>query len=605
MREFFKNSFPYFKRHLPALIFSMVCGIGLTLLTLITPQIVSLLVDRVLTPLLGGEAAPSNSPFLFLISGVEGDAYTKIFFILAGTLLAGAVLVFLFSYGKWYVGHLVTLKAEGRLRADAMKKIGEASSPLLEKYSSGDLILIATRDPSNVRDVYVHNAQFLLNGILSALIASVFLGNIHFSLLFLPIAGGAACAVIVFLFNGRARRYYDDVWKHSSRLNTTVQESVYGIRTVASFAREGERRALFSGDNERLLKTNYRGVGLFAKRAFLTQGVRAVVFCGELALAVWLGISHRITAGEFTAVMGYMGTLIWQLTSVLININNIQKNLVSARRLFGFLNTPDEVAAKYGHTMPAMRPSICFRNVSVKSGDGYALHDVSLEIPYGKRVGIMGRTGAGKTLLCKLMQGMAECDEGEIYIDGQPLHTYEREELARRFSYAMQNVFLFSNTISANIALYDPFAPEKDILRAGALAEVDEFARRFPEGYQTTVGEKGFGLSGGQKQRISIARALFKNAPILVFDDVTSALDMETEHAVFNNIRKECGERTLVIVTHRATALKDCDEILFLDGGEIVERGSFASLMEMKGNFAEIYTRQTGEMVFGGGEDAQ
>ncbi len=578
----------------------MVCGIGLTLLTLITPQIVSLLVDRVLTPLLGGEAAASNSPFLFLLSGIEGDAYTKIFFVLAGTLLAGAVLVFLFSYGKWYVGHLVTLKAEGKLRADAIRKIGGASAPLLSKYSSGDLILIATRDPSNVRDVYVHNAQFLLNGILSALIASVFLGQIHYTLLFLPLAGGAACAVIVFLFNGRAKRYYDDVWKRSSRLNTTVQESVYGARTVGSFARERERRALFDGDNRALLKTHFGGVGLFAKRSLSTQIVRVFVFCGELALAVYLGLSHAITAGEFTAVMGYMGTLIWQLTSVLININNMQRNLVSARRLFGFLNDSDEVAAKYGHTMPAMRPSISFRGVGVKSGAGYALKGVDLEIPYGKKLGVMGRTGSGKTLLCKLMQGMAECDEGEIAFDGLPIHSFDREELARRFSYAMQNVFLFSNTIAANIALYDPFAPEEKILRAGALSEVDEFARRFPDGYSTTIGEKGFGLSGGQKQRISIARALFKNAPILVFDDVTSALDLETEHAVFNNIQKECGDRTLVIVTHRATALKDCDEILFLDGGEIVERGSFAELMAMGGNFAEIYTRQTGEMVFRG-----
>lgn len=599
MKDFLKNSFPYFRKYLPVIVLSTLSGLLTVVILLVTPQVVALLVDRVLTPLLGGEVRDSSSIFTFLIAGVPKDDYTTIFWILAGTLLAGALLFLALSYGKWYLGHRVTLRSEGVLRSAAIRRIGEASAPLLAKYSSGDLILIATKDPSNVRDMYVHNAQFILNGILYAVVSAVLLCRIHFALLFLPVVGGIVNAVIVFFFNGRVGRYYDDVWKHSSQLNTSVQESVYGIRTVAAFGREAERRALFQSDNRRLLKTNYAGVKLFSVRALTTGCVRTAVLAGELVLSVWLGIAGYITAGEFTAIMGYIGSLMWQFTNILFNLNAAQKNLVSGRRLFGFLNAPDEVAEKYGHTMPAERPSITLKNVGVKSGDGYAIRHVDLEIPYGKKIGIMGRTGSGKTLLCKLIQGLAECDEGEILIDGRPIHTYDRNELLRRFSYAMQNVFLFSNTIAANIALYDPFASEKEILRCGALAEVDEFARRLPDGYRTTIGEKGFGLSGGQKQRISIARALFKNAPVLVFDDVTSALDLETERQVFRNLSRECGERTLLIVTHRATALKDCDEILFLEAGEIKERGSFGELMARGGDFAEIYIRQSGEMAFG------
>ncbi len=600
MKEFLKNSLPYFRRYLPVLALSMACGLMTVFVTVSTPQIVSLLVDRVLTPLLGGEVKPSSSIFSFLLDGVPQDDYTKIFFILAGTLLVGAALFLLLSYGKWYIGHNFTLKAEGKLRSAAIRKIGSASAPLRAKYTSGDLILIATNDPKKIRDVYVHNVQFLLNGIFYAVLAAAMLGQIHWQLLFLPLAGGCTCAVIVYFFRKKIGRYYDRVWKDSSRLATTVQESIYGARTVASFAREEERRLLFGEDNRRLLDTNLGGVNLFARRNLCTQIVRTAVFIGSLVLAVWLGIAGEITAGEFTAVMGYLGTLMWQFTSVLINLNNIQSNLVSGRRFFGFLNDPDEVAAKYGHSMPSTQPSISFRGVSVRSGEEYALRGVDLELPYGKKLGVMGRTGSGKTLLCKLMQGLAECDEGEILMDGKPLHDHDRNELLRSFSYAMQDVFLFSNTIAANIALYDPFAPEEQIFRAGALAEVDEFARRFPDGYLTTIGEKGFGLSGGQKQRISIARALFKNASVLVFDDVTSALDLETEHRIFRNLARECGTRTLVVVTHRATALKDCDEILFLDAGRIVERGTFDELMAMKGNFAEIYERQKSEMVFEG-----
>ena len=162
----------------------------------------------------------------------------------------------------------------------------------------------------------------------------------------------------------------------------------------------------------------------------------------------------------------------------------------------------------------------------------------------------------------------------------------------------MQNVFLFSNTIAANIALYNPYGGTESVLRAGRLAEVDEFACRFPEGYDTTIGEKGFGLSGGQKQRISIARALYKNAQVLVFDDVTSALDLDTERRVFKNLQSECAEKTLVFVTHRAPALKNCDEILFLDEGKVIERGTFDELIALGGNFAEVYNRQEREVSY-------
>lgn len=285
------------------------------------------------------------------------------------------------------------------------------------------------------------------------------------------------------------------------------------------------------------------------------------------------------------------------MTSMLWNVNAAQRYLVSSRRYFSFMNDRDEVAEKYGSEKPSEKPSISFRGVGVKNGESYVLEHIDLDIPYGKKVGIMGRTGSGKTLLIKLMQGLAESDEGEIYLDGKPIHSFSRDELLRVFSYAMQNVFLFSNTIAANIALYDPYASEEKIERAGALAEVTEFANRFPDGYQTTIGEKGFGLSGGQKQRISIARALFKDAGILIFDDVTSALDLDTEKSVFRNLEKVCSEKSLVIVTHRATALKNCDEILFLENGRISERGTFGELLEKNGNFAEIYRRQVNEIT--------
>lgn len=598
MREFFKNSYPYFKKTMPVQAIATLFGLFRVVILLITPQVISLLVDRVITPLLGGEPENTSSIFVFLIDDIPPDNYTKIFWTLAATLLLFAVLFFVFFYLKWHLAHFFSLKSEGMMRADALKKLGDASGQFLSRYTAGDLILITTKDPFNVRDLYIQRSQGFADNLFYLIVAAVLLARIHWSLLFLPLAGGIFCIIVVFLYKNRINNYYEDVWKDAADLSTTVQENIYGVRTVAAFAKEAERERLFDADNERVKQTEFGGIEIFAYRDLKIRIARTLVFLGTLAILIFLGVKGRITAGEFTATMGYLGSLMWQFNGLVFNVNASQKDFVSGRRLFGFLNADDEIADRYGERIPSERPDIKVERLFVKSGGSYALEDVSLEIPYGKKLGIMGKTGSGKTLLCKLLQGLAEADEGEIYIDGIPIHEYSRDAILRSYSYAMQNVFLFSNTIASNIALYDPFAEEERVERAGALAEVDEFASRFPDGYQTTIGEKGFGLSGGQKQRISIARALFKNASVFVFDDVTSALDLETEHAVFQNLARECAEKTMIMVTHRATALKDCDEILFLENGKIAERGNFEELMALGGNFAQIYARQSKEMNF-------
>ena len=574
MREFFKNTFPYFKKYLPVQTLATILGLMRMVILLVTPQIVSLLVDRVINPALGIAPQDNASIFLFLIEDIPEGDYWRIFAVLAVTLVVFAALFFVCFYLKWNLAHYFGLKSEKQMRIDALEKIGNASAPHLKSFPAGDLVLISTRDPRMISEVYTSTVQFLLDNVFYIVVSAVFLARIHPYLLILPLLGGMASAAIMIAFKKPIGKMFDAMWKDSAALSTTVQESVYGIRTVASFAREKERGVLFERDNKKLLSTYQGGAVLFAKRQAVSWGTRSLVILGEVGLAIWLGVSGRITSGEFTATVGYLGTLMWQLTALFFNINDAQEAFVSARRYFGFLNAKDEQRELYGSDLPSETPSIVLKGVGVKSGESYALKNVDLALPYGKKLGVMGRTGAGKTLLVKLMQGLAEADEGEILIDGKSIHAYDRDALLRAYSYAMQNVFLFSNTIAQNIALYDPFAPEEKIERAGALAEVDEFARRFPDGYQTTIGEKGFGLSGGQKQRISIARAIFKDAAVLVFDDVTSALDLDTERTVLSN----------------------CDEIIFLKEGEIAERGTFEELLAMNGDFAEIYERQIAEV---------
>ena len=510
MKEFFQNSLPYFKKFLPVHTLATLFGLFRVVILLVTPQIVALFVDCILTPLLGGEPKVTNSIFYFVIADIPATDYVQIFWTLTALLLGFAAAFFICFYLKWTLAHYYSLKSESLMRVAALDKVSKASPALLSKYPAGDLILITTSDPSRICAIYDAVAQWMLDSVFYVTVAAVLLARIQLYLLFLPLLGGLFCALVVVRYQKPVRKFFDDVWSSSAQLSTTVQESVHGVRTVASFAREDLRREIFDRENKALREVNYGGVKTFAMRNLWTQVVRTIVFVGEVGIAVWLGLAGKITAGECTVLIGYLGTFMWQIMSVLWNVNAAQRYLVSSRRFFGFMHDRDEIAEKYGNKRPSARPSFELCKVGVKNGENYALQGIDLALPYGKKLGIMGRTGSGKTLLVKLMQGLAEFDEGELFIDGVPVHEYDRNELLRACSYAMQNVFLFSNTIAANIALYDPFAPEEQIERAGGLAEVSEFANRFPDGYQTTIGEKGFGLSGGQKQRISIARALFK-----------------------------------------------------------------------------------------------
>ena len=209
----------------------------------------------------------------------------------------------------------------------------------------------------------------------------------------------------------------------------------------------------------------------------------------------------------------------------------------------------------------------------------------------------MGGTGSGKSVILKSLVRIYEATQGSITINGKDIRSYELDDLRNEFAYVFQDVFLFSNTIDANIAFYAPEIDKETVRRVAAQAQASRFIEGLPQGYETIVGEKGLGLSGGQKQRVSIARALLKNAPVLVLDDASSALDAITERALMASIKENYPEHTILIAAHRVSSVADCDEILYMQDGEIIERGTFDELMKKNGVFAGIYRLQTSEAV--------
>lgn len=592
-----RKAIPYFKKYLPAYVFAIFCGLINTIVWMLIPQVLSLIVDRVLNPLLGAAPESNSSILSFLIDGFAADDYYKIFGALGGVFLALMAVGFASFYLKWVLIHKVSLPGDFKLRRAALDKIHESGSRLLGEYSSGELITIANSDPVEVREIFSYIIPFILEAATSIAVAIVFIVRMNWVSLFVPLGIGAVFSVMTVFYMRRSEKVYDAMWEKRSTLNTAVQESIYGIRTIKSYAREKLRRSYFDKKHDELDGAYRDATKMESKYEFLYQGVISALFLLTAAVTIYLGVTFSLTTGECVSYVSYAQSMSFRFMNISFLLADLQRCNVSGKRLFGFLDKHDTTLDGYGKDKVSARPDIELKGVCVKSGDNKLLYGVSLSLPYGKKVGIMGRTGSGKSVLLKAMQSFMPIDGGEILIDGKPHKQYEKSEIVRAFSFGMQDVFLFSNTIASNIAFYEPSGEEERIQRCAEIAQVDEFALKMPDGYDTVVGEKGFGLSGGQKQRVSVARALYKDAPVIVLDDCTSSLDMATERKIFENIKRFCGEKTLVIATHRASAIADCDEILFLENGSVVERGTFDELMALGGRYAEIYKLQEGEVA--------
>lgn len=601
MLQIFKKTYPYYKKIYPALAACILLGFMQSVLMLVEPQIISLMVDRVINPALGKAPAEGSSIFLFAIARIPADDWWTILFTLAGILIGFLVVYFITFYTRWNMAHYFSIKCDNRLRLAVLRKINSFGPGLMKSYTSGDLITIVNSDSQKIRDFHVHTIPFIMEDLFYIVIALFFLSRISIRLMVLPFLTLAVYVVITKGFLKLFDTLYDKLWGKNAELNTETQESIYGIRTIKAYGREDMRRKRFQ---ERSEDVRDFSTFLAVKRArymLAFDSMDQVVMVCSMAISIYLATKFQMTSGEYASFLVYLLDLCNSFVDLIFLASDMQDEKVSVRRLFGMLEKEDTALAKYGDKTVSAKPHFVVSHLSVygdEKREKKLVDDVDLDIPYGKKIGIMGKTGSGKSVLLKTLQAFTEYDEGEITVDGVPFHEYRRGEIARAFGYAMQDVFLFSNSIEANIAYYQPEVSQEEILKCGKIACVDEFALQFPDGYGTLIGEKGFGLSGGQKQRVAIARALLKNAPITVLDDCTSALDMETESKIFRNLSEYFQDRTLIMATHRAKALKDFDEILFMEDGKIVERGTFRELMALDGHYAHVFHQQIDKEVY-------
>lgn len=643
MKNLFKDTYPYFKKYIGVHIFCCVLSAIRMVVLVAEPQILALIVDRVINPAFGEEPTANSSIFSFLIDDLPADDYDAILARLVGMMFVLMAVYFVSFYTKWHLSHYFGIKSEKMLRKDTLDKINHSSSELLQDYTAGDLLTITNSDPQKLKSLYADYLTRMVDPIFYISLSAIYLMRISIWLMIFPAITGILYVIVTRRYMRRSKYYYDRQWRKTSELTSEIQESIYGIRTIKAYAREDYQTEIFSRKNHALRDTLYEFGDYRARFNLLYSSIQNALYIISMIYGIVLSVHFSMTAGEFTSFLSYLMTIAGQFTGISNTLGEMQNCVVSSNRIFTFLRKKDPAQEIYGTKEVSAKPHITLRNVTIRSNDhdenehADLVTNIDLDLPYGKKVGIMGRTGSGKSVLLKGLQTYLEYESnkysaddpectyhlrgdfknldkfrtdqtkndsektgyqsGTYEIDGIDVHAYSRESIRRSFGFAMQDIFLFSNTIEANIAYYNPDASPEQVHACGKAAEVDEFANKLPDKYDTIVGEKGFGLSGGQKQRVSIARALLKDAPVLVLDDCTSALDFETEKKIFQNIKEFCGDKTLLIASHRANALKDMDEILFFENGKIVERGTHEELMKLNGRYAEIYNHQAGQEV--------
>ncbi|WP_261301049.1 ABC transporter ATP-binding protein [Paenibacillus andongensis] len=571
--EVFRQLKPYFWPEKKLFFGAILCLAVATALGLVYPNLLRYLIDDVITQK-QFELVPRLALVVVLVVSMKG--------------------MFQFLHGL--CGGRLGNRVAFHLRNALYNKLQYLSFQYYDQARTGDLMSRLTADLEAIRQFIGFGFAQLLNVMLMLVFGMGMMFSINWKLALLTMITMPFLAFTAIRFEGKIHPAFRMVRQSLSTMTTAVQENITGVRTVKSFAREPHEVTKFSTRNEDYKAMNIETSGIWAKYFPIMEILANLSVVTLLGVGGYMVIENTITLGELVACFSLIWYIIGPMWGLGFHINNFTQTKASGEKILEILNhymhvknQQDAVALK----SEDIKGHVRFDHVTFSYPDKQpALYDFSVDAPPGSVIGLLGSTGSGKTTVISLLMRAYNVKEGKVMLDGQDIRSLQVESYRNQIATVFQETFLFSSTIRNNIAYGRKDVTMDDIIRAAKLSKAHDFIMELPEGYDTVVGERGLGLSGGQKQRIAIARALIKDPKILVLDDATSAVDMETEHEIQAGFGEVMKGRTTFIIAHRISSLKHADEIIVLDKGRIVQRGTHQELLQQEGLYRQTYDIQ-------------
>ena len=558
-------------RRAPTLLFGVVLIVISNLIALVPPLILQNVIDG-----LGRNAdAASLTLSALLIIGVA--------------LGAGA-----FQFASRFVVNSVSRSIEYEMRSDLFRHFQRLDLAYFQHRKIGDLVARATNDLSQVRQMLGPGVSNLTNATIALVVTGIAMVSIDpqltlYSLTVMPLMS------LMFVFvSGGIRRRYRLVQDQFGEVSARAQENFSGIRVVKAYAQEDAELADFNRVNAEYVR---RAISFARLNSLLWP---TMYFISGLAIAIllWRGgmdvITGRITLGRLVRFNTYLAALSWPMISLGWTVNLVQQGSASLSRITEVREAPPAIRDDERTRADAIptRGAVEFRHVGLRYGEHEALRDINILVPAGSSLAIVGPTGAGKSTLVNLLARVYDVTSGAVLIDGHDVREIPLVALRRSLGYVPQENFLFSLTLRENVGFGAPDLTEEQMLDALEVSQLGADVSDFPAGVETMIGERGVTLSGGQKQRAGIARAVAKDPLILILDDSLSSVDTNTEAAILRGLHGVMTDRTSIVIAHRISTIKNLDQIVVLDEGQITERGTHLELLALGGLYADMYRRQ-------------
>ncbi|GGG11784.1 ABC transporter ATP-binding protein [Paenibacillus aceti] len=559
------------KRHY--LILSMLCLAAATALGLVYPLLLRKLIDDV-------------------IRKQQYDLVLGIALTALGVVIVKAFLQFLHGFFGGRLGNYLAY----RLRNACYEKLQFLSFRYYDRAKTGDLMSRLTGDLEAIRNFVGFGFAQLLNLVLMVTFGMAVMMSIHWQLTLVTMITIPFLAGIALKFESKIHPAFQEMRLALSSLTTAVQENITGVRTVKAFAREPYEVEKFSHRNERYKNNQIFAATLWSKFFPAMELLASISVAVLLAVGGTLVVKEQLSLGDLVAFFSLIWFIIGPMWGLGFHINNYTQSKASGERVLEILNHKIDVKDMENAielSADEVKGEVKFEHVTFAYGNKLpAVRDINFEAPPGKVVGFLGGTGSGKSTIIQLLMRAYDVNEGSIELDGHDIRTLSVQSLRHQIATVFQETFLFSSSIRNNICYGMSEVSMDEVIRVAKLAKAHEFIMELPDGYDTVVGERGMGLSGGQKQRIAIARALLKNPKILILDDATSAVDMETEQEIQAGFQEVMRGRTTFIIAHRISSLRHADEILVLDEGSVVQQGTHDELIKVPGPYQDVYRIQ-------------